>query len=156
MEKILISSCLLGQKVRYDGAHCLLQNSIITQWKQEGVLISFCPEQASGLPTPRPAAEIQGDTVLSIEGEDLGQEFTLGAQLASSLSKDHGIRMAILKEKSPSCGVHEIYDGSFQGKVISGSGITTQALQKMGVKVFSEHELEAANKYYQHLLNSQS
>ncbi|MGL5668851.1 MAG: DUF523 domain-containing protein, partial [Shewanella sp.] len=88
MEKILISSCLLGQAVRYDGGHNLLQDEWMQRWQREGRIVAFCPECAGGLPTPRPAAERVGELVLTAQGEDVTAAFQLGAQKALALAQD--------------------------------------------------------------------
>lgn len=94
-----------------------------------------------GLPIPRDPSEIKGDLVLSKTGTDVTQNFILGAQKAFELVKKHQVQVALLKESSPSCGVHMIYNGIFNGEKISGSGITTQVLKENGVKVYSEDEI---------------
>ncbi|QIB49802.1 DUF523 domain-containing protein [Pseudomonas sp. OIL-1] len=151
MEKLLVSSCLLGQPVRYDGTaggpYGLLQ-----RWQAEGRVIPICPEVAGGLPTPRPPAEIpggQGAAVLTgqlkvrtVSGDDVTLEFLSGAQLALQLVKQHGIRFAVLKARSPSCGNKENYDGTFTGTRVAGEGVTAAALKQAGVQVFNEEELD--------------
>lgn len=144
MEKILISSCLLGQAVRYDGGHNLRQDEWMLRWQREGRIVAFCPECAGGLPTPRPAAERVGDLVLTAQGEDVTAAFRLGAQKALTLVQEQGIKVAILKARSPSCGNQQIYDGSFSKRLIAGQGITAELLQAAGVSVFNETELAEA------------
>ncbi|MFV0596426.1 DUF523 domain-containing protein [Shewanella sp.] len=144
MEKILINSCLLGQAVRYDGGHNLLQDEWMQQWQREGRIVAFCPECAGGLPTPRPAAERVGDLVLTAQGEDVTVAFRLGAQKALALVQQQGIKVAILKARSPSCGNQHIYDGTFSKHLIEGQGITAELLQAAGVSVFNETELVQA------------
>lgn len=144
MEKILISSCLLGQAVRYDGGHNLRQDEWMLRWQREGRIVAFCPECAGGLPTPRPAAERVGDLVLTAQGGDVTLAFQLGAQKALTLVQEQGIKVAILKARSPSCGNQQIYDGSFSKYLIAGRGITAELLQAAGVSVFNETELAEA------------
>lgn len=143
MDKILVSACLIGEAVRYDGGSCL-QGGVLAQWQEQERLVPHCPEVAGGLPVPRPAAEIQPDgRVITIAGEDVGSAFDEGARAALNLCREHNIRIAILKEGSPSCGVHKINDGSFNRKKISGRGITSRLLEAHGVRVYSEDELDA-------------
>ena len=153
MQKILVSRCLLGQRVRYDGgAHGPF--SLLGRWQQEGRIVPLCPEVAGGLPTPRAPAEIAGGQgaqvldgrlpVLTLEGEDVTAAFVDGAQQALALVAQHGIRLALLKARSPSCGNRETYDGSFSGTRVAGEGVTAAALRRAGVQVFSEEELTAA------------
>lgn len=141
MEKILISACLVGQPVRYDAGHCLIKDDLIATWQAEGRLVSICPEMAGGLPAPRPPCEIREGRVLDQVGEDWTKEFDAGAQQALKLVAEHQIKYALMKERSPSCGVNLIYDGTFTSRRIEGSGLTTRILKQAGVRVFSENEL---------------
>jgi uncharacterized protein YbbK (DUF523 family) len=153
MQKILVSRCLLGHHVRYDGgAHGPL--ALLQRWQAEGRVVALCPEVAGGLPTPRSAAEIpsgQGAQVLdgrlsvrTINGEDVTAAFVAGAEQALALVRQYGIRLALLKARSPSCGNRENYDGSFSGVKVAGEGVTAAALRRAGVQVFNEEELLAA------------
>ncbi|MDM8348740.1 DUF523 domain-containing protein [Pseudomonas sp. sp1636] len=153
MHKVLVSRCLLGQRVRYDGgAHGPF--ALLQRWQAEGRVVALCPEVAGGLPTPRAAAEIpagQGAQVLdglvpvvTIDGDDVSAAFIAGAEQALALVRQHGIRLALLKARSPSCGNRENYDGSFSGTQVAGEGVTAAALRRAGVQVFSEEELPAA------------
>jgi len=153
MHKILVSACLLGEKVRYDGGDCR-QAGLLEQWKQEGRLIALCPEVAGGLPVPRPPAEINdGDadavlrgekSVLRKNGDDVSHAFVEGGEQALALCIKHNIHLAVLKEGSPSCGVKRVNDGSFRKHKISGTGVTTSLLQRHGIMVFSEEQLPEA------------
>lgn len=148
MDKILISSCFLGNKVRYDGKDNLLTSDIIQRWQQEERLVIICPELAGGLSIPRAPAEIQNSRitnskkitlqVLTNTGENVTEAFECGANEALRLCKLHKIRYALLKESSPSCGSSMVYDGSFQRRKISGQGVTTKLLMAHGIKVYSE------------------
>ncbi|MDQ6956950.1 MAG: DUF523 domain-containing protein, partial [Mariprofundaceae bacterium] len=149
MHKILISACLLGEKVRFDGKSKKINAEILEVWNAENRLIALCPEVAGGLSVPRSPAEIQGELVINILGEDVSRAFTQGAQKALELCQQHDIQIAILKEGSPSCGVSQINDGTFSHAKIAGQGVTVQLLQKHGVKVFSEHQLNEAQAYLQ-------
>ncbi|MCG8492776.1 MAG: DUF523 domain-containing protein [Sneathiellales bacterium] len=153
MDLILISSCLLGSPVRYDGKAKTLSHKLIKKWREEGRLISICPEVAAGLPTPRPPAEIlegksgtdilEGSAVLNEKtGQDVSQAFLKGAHIALDLAIAKGCRFAILTDGSPSCGSSFIYDGSFSGARHKGQGVTTALLEKNGVAVFSEDTLD--------------
>lgn len=150
MQKILVSQCLLGMPVRYDGgAHGPFD--LLQTWRAEGRVVSVCPEVAGGLPTPRPPAEIptgQGARVLAgqlqvvtLDGADVTAQFLAGARHALRLVSEHGIRFAVLKARSPSCGNHETYDGSFSGVRVAGEGVTAAALRQAGVRVFNEDQL---------------
>lgn len=150
MQKILVSACLLGQPVRYDGGgHGPF--APLLQWQQQGRVVALCPEVAGGLPTPRPPAEIvggQGGQVLdglialrSVDGADVSGAFVAGARQAEQLVRAHGIQIAVLKARSPSCGNQQTYDGSFSGRLVAGEGVTAAALRRMGVLVFNETQL---------------
>jgi uncharacterized protein YbbK (DUF523 family) len=151
MQKILVSACLLGHPVRYDGgAHGPF--APLLRWQQQGRVVALCPEVAGGLPTPRPPAEIaggQGAQVLDglialydVQGMDVSQAFTAGAHMAEQLVREHGIQIAILKARSPSCGNQQTYDGSFSGQLVAGEGVTAAALRRLGVRVFNEQQLQ--------------
>lgn len=144
MKKILISSCFLGQPVRYDGQSKPLIHSVIDNWQSEGRLISICPEVAGGLPIPRPPAELNQplQKVLTEDGIDVTRQFTRGAELALAVCNKHNIRYALLKESSPSCGSHKVYDGSFTNQKIKGQGVTAKLLSEHGISVYSEDTIE--------------
>ncbi|WP_417793777.1 DUF523 domain-containing protein [Terasakiella pusilla] len=145
MEKILISACLFGENVRYDAGHCLIDDPDFLTWQEEGRLIPICPEMAGGLPAPRPPCErdLKTGDILDKDGQNFTEAFYNGADLALALAQEHGIRYALLKERSPSCGVNIIYDGTFTSTKIPGSGVTATLLKNNGLSVFSEFDLDA-------------
>ena len=145
--RVLVSACLLGVNCRYNGipkevvkVKELLRREAIT-------LIPVCPEQLGGLSTPRTPSERRGDCVVSSDGENRTAAFTRGAQETLRIAKLYGCEVAILKERSPSCGNKEVYDGSFTGTVVPGEGVTAELLRKNGVKVFGESELDVFFEY---------
>lgn len=150
MQKILVSRCLLGHKVRYDGGS-YPQSSLLARWQAQGRVLALCPEVAGGLPTPRPPAEISGgqgaqvlDGAARVSTEaavDVSAEFIAGAEQALALVAEHGIRLALLKANSPSCGNLQTYDGSFSAAKVNGEGVTAAALRRAGVTVFNETQL---------------
>ena len=157
VEKILISACLLGQRVRYDGDGARSGHELLARWEREGRLVPICPEVAGGLPVPRPPAELRGGDggdvlagsaqVVTAAGADVSPFFRSGAQAALALAERHGIRVAVLKERSPSCGSRFVYDGSFSRTRVPGQGVTAALLREHGIRVFSEEELESAAAY---------
>ncbi|GGK03539.1 DUF523 domain-containing protein [Pseudomonas matsuisoli] len=158
--KVLVSRCLLGQRVRYDGgAHGPFDR--LALWQAQGRIVPLCPEVFGGLPTPRPPAEIPGGQgsgvlegavqVVTDTGADVTVAFVAGAQEALRLAQLHGIRIAVLKARSPSCGNEENYDGTFTGTRVPGEGVTAAALRHAGVKVFNEDQLEAATQMLERL-----
>jgi len=165
MIKVLISACLLGEKVRYHGGDAALSDRILDRWRREGRLVPICPEVAGGLSVPRPPAEIQGAgghavlggiaRVVTSEGADVTHAFLAGARAGLEASLREGARVAVLKEGSPSCGSKEVYDGTFRGRRKTGAGVTAALLAEKQVRVFSEHELELAQRYIAELENTQ-
>ena len=157
MNRILLSACLLGDPVRYDGKSKPLQDAALDRLLIQDRVISFCPEVAGGLPVPRAAAEIHaGDGAAVIaklalvktqDGTDVSEYFLSGARQALALCRQHDIRVAVLTEASPSCGSSQIYDGSFRRRPIPGSGVTAAMLSQYGIKVFSQHQLSEAFRY---------
>jgi uncharacterized protein YbbK (DUF523 family) len=151
MAKILVSACLLGCKVRYNGSDVNVDETCFDQLARYHDVIAFCPEVSAGLPTPRPAAEIQEGsgidvlqgkaTVIGTDGVDVSDFFCRGAEMALQKCKDEGISLAILTESSPSCGRHSIYDGGFSGGKKPGQGVTTALLSQHGNKVYSQYEV---------------
>lgn len=144
--KILVSACLLGQQVRYDGGGKLCEDPRFARWQAEGRFVPVCPEVAGGLPTPRPPAQIRGDRVVTEQGEDFTEAFDRGAEIALQAARTHGVALAILKQSSPSCGSLFVYDGTFSGAKRQGEGRTAALLRKHGFKVFGEDQLEAAER----------
>ena len=159
MKKILVSACLLGDPVRYDGRSKALDNSDLDALLAQDRIVSFCPEIAGGLPVPRAAAEIQaadGNAVIAgqaevrtEDGTDVTDYFLAGAQQALALCRKHDITVAVLTESSPSCGSSQVYDGSFKRTATPGSGVTTALLRQHGITVFNQHQLEAACRHLQ-------
>lgn len=139
MEKILISACLIGDKVRYDGKG--KRTPYLEELLEHFELVPFCPEMEGGLKAPRERSEIVEDKVLSESGRDVTHQFETGAEKAYNICLYLGIRYAILTENSPSCGSTQIYDGRFKGKLINGEGITTRYLRAKGIKVISETKI---------------
>ena len=140
MEKILISACLVGDKCKYDGH--TNYTPLIKDLLEKYELVPFCPEVEGGLPTPRKPSERKGDKVVNNAGKDVTRNFQLGAEKALNICKYLNIKIAILKENSPSCGVNQIYDGNFKNKLIKGEGVTTELLRKNGIAVYNENQIE--------------
>ena len=139
MERILISACLVGDNVKYDGGNN--KNPLIEKLLEKYELVPFCPEVEGGLPAPRHPSEQRGEQVINDIEEDVTDEFNRGADLALNICLYLKIKKAILKERSPSCGVHEIYNGSFSHKVIPGMGVTAALLKRKGITIYSEDEI---------------
>ncbi len=145
--KILISACLLGEAVRYDGQSKPSSHGCFQHWIDDDRVISICPEVMGGLSVPREKAEMSGDRIISQSGKDVTEAFEMGAQRVLAIAQKENVKIAILKEKSPSCGSKQIYDGTFHGKLIPGKGLTTRILEAEGIRVFGESDLEEALLY---------
>ena len=157
---VLMSACLCGAPVRYDGKDVPCSSDILTRWRQAGRILALCPEMAGGLPAPRPPAEItpgaSGEDVwagcaqvLDRDGRDWTVPFLIGAHRTVDLALEHGIKVAVLKSRSPSCGHERIYDGRFAGVLTPGNGVTAAALRRAGVAVFDELTLAEADRFLQ-------
>ncbi|MFS2222361.1 DUF523 domain-containing protein [Pantoea sp. B65] len=152
MKKILLSACLAGFPVRYNGSAKTLVSKQLARWRRQNRLVIFCPELAAGFRTPRPAAEIQpslhghavitqGARVIEATGEDVTERYILAAWLTLEMAQQHNCQFAILTEGSPSCGSNMIYSGGFNGSKIAGMGVTAELLTHNGIEVFSEHNI---------------
>lgn len=162
MEKILVSACLMGECVRYNGVTKRFKSHVLDAWHRQGRIVAICPEVAGGLPVPRARSEIRegggievlnGHTrVVNINGEDVTHHFLEGARKALELARALEIRVAVLKEGSPSCGSGYIHDGSFTGVKKPGNGVAAALLEESGIRVFSEREIAEADKYIKTLI----
>jgi uncharacterized protein YbbK (DUF523 family) len=151
--RILVSACLLGRPVRYNGSAKTLIHPALEVWRAEGRLVSLCPEIAGGFATPRPPAEIEdaqlGQDVLSgrardeATGADVTALYLAGAQAALALARHSACAFALLVDGSPSCGSSFIYDGRFASRRHAGAGVTTALLRDNGIEVFAESEIDA-------------
>ncbi|GKY88394.1 DUF523 domain-containing protein [Sinisalibacter aestuarii] len=152
MDKILVSACLAGQPVRWDGAAKTLSHCLMTRWQGQGRLVALCPELAGGLAVPRRPAEIApGATgeqvldgaarILDDRGDDLTAAFRAGAEAAVALARAEGCRFALLIDGSPSCGSREVHDGRFAGRRVAGEGVMAAALRRAGVQVFTPADM---------------
>jgi uncharacterized protein YbbK (DUF523 family) len=139
MENILVSACLTGENVKYDGYNNL--NDKVVALKKRYNFILICPEVMGGLLIPRVPAEVKNNKVITKDNVDVTKEYHKGAQIALELAKKFNCKKAILKSKSPSCGKSR-YDGTFTHKLIDEYGITAQLLINNGIKVYTEEEID--------------
>lgn len=137
---ILVSACLLGVNCRYDGKGNLHKRLKVEMGNYN--FIPVCPEQLGGLETPRQPSERVGDRLISKVGKDVTANFIQGANEALELAKLYQCEYAILKERSPSCGYGQIYDGTFTGRLTPGNGVTGELLVAHKIKVIGESGLE--------------
>ncbi|WP_320130092.1 DUF523 domain-containing protein [uncultured Sphaerochaeta sp.] len=138
-QTILVSACLLGICCRYDGTDKTNEN--VCTLKKQYHLVPVCPEVYGGLATPREPSERKDGLVVSRSGIDVTLPFEKGAQACLKLAKLLDCKFAILKERSPSCGHGEIYDGSFSGKVIAGNGVCAELLLEHDIRILGETEI---------------
>jgi uncharacterized protein YbbK (DUF523 family) len=134
---IIVSACLAGIPCRYNGGSC--PNPEVMALLKEGKAIPVCPEQLGGLATPREPVELSGGKAKTRGGRDHTKQFKRGSEAVARLAKLVGAKEAILCEKSPSCGVEKIYDGTFSGTLCPGEGLCTKLLRQMGLKVRAVH-----------------
>jgi uncharacterized protein YbbK (DUF523 family) len=148
MTTVLISACLMGAPVRYDGKGKLLDGDVLAALSAQCTLVPLCPEMAGGFQVPRPPAEIEsgrtGDDVLDgharvmeLGGRDVTELFLAGAEAALSFAREGDCRYALLIDGSPSCGSVMIYDGDFAGRKHAGNGVTAALLARHGIEVFT-------------------
>lgn len=137
-ERLLISACLLGQLCKYNGGHNALPEETLHALRRRYALVPVCPETAGGLPIPREPSERLGGRVVSQSGADVTAAFEKGAALTLAVAQRFGCRLALLKERSPSCGTGMIYDGSFTGALIPGDGAAAEALRAAGLSLYGE------------------
>ncbi len=145
-ELILVSACLAGHKVRYNGSDCLEDQ--LERLVQTGQAVTVCPELLGGFTTPRPPAEIVGGSGLDVlngtakvmdkTGADVSEMYIQGAMRTLEIARELGVKLVVLKEYSPSCGTKQIYNGQFSNERIAGSGVTAALLIKEGIEVMSE------------------
>ena len=155
--KVLVSGCLNGPGIRFNGTNVEVESPIWDRWAAEGRLVPFCAELSAGFVVPRPPAEILGGdgtavicgvgTVVEDTGEDVTDMFMEGAQNAVAHALEHGCVAAVLTDGSPSCGSTYIYNGSFSGGIREGAGVVAQLLIDNGIRVFSEDQLEDADRF---------
>jgi len=159
--KILVSLCLNGPPIRFNSTNVSVESEIWDTWAAEGRLVSFCPELAAGFPVPRAPAEIvdgsasvvlQGHALVREDnGTDVTDQFIEGAELAAEQAVAAGCVMAVLTDGSPSCGTTYTYDGTFTGGTVPGMGVTAQLLQDRGIPVFSEGQVDKADRHLRSL-----
>jgi len=141
--KILVSACLMGLNVRYNGSHKDQVQHTLSCWQAEGRLVVHCPELAAGLPVPRLPAEIVGGEgsevmeerakIVESDGRDVTPHYQLAAWLALDASLASGCEAALLTDGSPTCGSQTIYNGRFQGEKKTGAGVAAALLRQQGI-----------------------
>lgn len=143
--KIMVSACLLGDNVKYNGKNNY--NRKLCELLKQHEIFKICPEVMGGLSLLRDPAEIVKNKVLTKNGLDVTKEYIKGARIALKIAKDENIKVAILKSNSPSCGNHKIYDGTFTNNLISGEGVTAKLLRENEIFIFNENELDLIREF---------
>ena len=146
--RVAISACLLGAPVRYDGGSKPIDEVIELARKVD--VVRICPETASGLPVPRPPAEQLDGRVLLADGRDVTEDFSRGAQKCLDVVRRSPVSLAVLKAKSPSCGVGLVYDGTYSGRLVPGQGVFAERLEKEGVCVVTEDTVRSCKPSVEH------
>ena len=139
--KIMVSACLLGENCKYNGGNNYSPELI--RLLEGHTVIPVCPEVLGGLPVPRPSAEIVNGTVMNVKGENVDAAFRLGAEKALVLAEQDRPDLIVLQSRSPSCGVKQIYDGTFSGRKIPGQGLFAAAAAKAGFRVADIEEIDS-------------
>ena len=143
--KVIVSACLAGDNCKYNGGNNI--NKKMMGFLKSHEMLKVCPEVLGGLPTPRPSAEIVDGNVINTEGKNITKEFTLGAQKAFEIVQKEKPDLIILQSRSPSCGIKQIYDGTFSGNKIPGHGLFAELCIKAGYKVL---DIEDLDDYFSH------
>ena len=144
--KVIVSACLLGENCKYSGGNNY--NPDVARLADKFELIPVCPEVFGGLDTPRPPSEIVGDRVISKTGDDVTCQYHDGAEKTLYIARENNCPVALLKERSPSCGCSKIYDGTFSGTLVDGNGITAQLLLDNDIAVFCESNINKLSDLY--------
>ena len=137
--KVLVSACLIGENCKYDGKNNYSQK--LMDFLKDKEYVAVCPEMLGGLKSPRIPCEIVDGVVMNRAGENVDKYFRDGAAKALQIAKENNIDMAVLQQRSPTCGAGIIYDGTFSGKKIPGNGVFAQLMIDNGFKVIREDEL---------------
>ena len=145
MMKVIVSACLAGDNCKYNGGNNI--NQKMMDFLKSHEMLKVCPEVLGGLPTPRPSAEIVDGKVINTEGKNITKEFTLGAQKAFEIVQKEKPDLIILQSRSPSCGIKQIYDGTFSGNKIPRHGLFAELCIKAGYKVL---DIEDLDDYFSH------
>lgn len=140
-EKLLVSACLLGENCKYSGGNN--RNETVLAFLKDHEAVPVCPEVLGGLPAPRTPAEIVDGAVIARDGENVDQAFRRGAELALDIARRAGAELAVLQPRSPSCGVRQVYDGTFSGRRVPGMGVFARLLAENGFRLLEPEDLES-------------
>lgn len=138
--KIMVSACLLGENCKYNGGNNY--SGKVSKFIEGHEVIPVCPEVMGGLPTPRVPSEIVNGVVTMADGRNVDEQFRKGAQIGLELAKENNVDLVILQSRSPSCGVKQIYDGTFSGSKIDGQGVFARLLTENGFRIMDVEDLD--------------
>lgn len=139
--KVLVSACLLGRNCKYNGGNNFSPE--VAEFLKDKEIVEMCPEIMAGLGTPRPPIEIVNGILTDIHGKDVDRVLRTAAEQAAEVAGSLGVDCAVLQSRSPTCGVNQVYDGSFSGKLIPGQGVFARALSDMGCRVFDAEDVRS-------------
>ena len=139
--KVLVSACLMGENCKYSGGNNLCPRLLDWLAREGHEAVPVCPEQLGGLPTPRMPAEIADGVVMTRDGKSVDREFRQGAALALEIAGREEIGLAVLQPRSPSCGAKQVYDGTFTGRKVPGTGIFAGLLAENGIRTLEPEDL---------------
>ena len=137
--KIMVSACLTGKNCKYNGGNN--KNEKVLQLMEGNEVITVCPEQMGGLPTPRVTSEIRDGVVTAKDGRNVDKEFRAGAEKCLQIALKEKPDLIVLQSRSPSCGVRQRYDGTFTGALLDGAGVTAQLLMEHGFRCVDAEDL---------------
>lgn len=137
--KVLVSACLLGENCKYNGGNNY--DPAVVDWLRDHEVVPVCPEVLAGMPVPRIPVELRGGRAVNKEGADVDAAYRAGVAQAVQRAKAERIELAVLKSRSPTCGVKQIYDGTFSGTLVDGQGLLAQALRENGFRVIDAEDL---------------
>lgn len=140
--RIAVSACLLGENCKYNGGNNY--HAKVAAFVQGHEVVPLCPERRSGMPSPRPRVEIRAGRLVDEFGTDVDALYRQG--VADSIADMGYVDMAILQPRSPTCGAHQVYDGSFSGRLLPGQGALAAALIALGIPIYEPEELDALGK----------
>ncbi len=137
--RVLVSACLVGRNCKYSGGNNYSQK--LMDFLADKEVVEICPEVLAGMPIPRPRVEIFGGKLINEFGKDVDKQYREGVEKALQQIKGQDIDLVVLQSRSPTCGVHQVYDGTFSGKLLDGQGVLAEALIKAGYKVIDIEDL---------------
>ncbi|MFA6689930.1 MAG: DUF523 domain-containing protein [Sphaerochaetaceae bacterium] len=138
--RVLVSACIMGDRCKYNGQSN--RNELAIEYLRDKDVVKICPEMLAGMGIPRPCAEIVEGIVMDEHGENVDDTYRRAVELALKTIENQPFDLVILQSRSPTCGVNEVYDGSFTGRLVPGSGLFAKALKDAGYRILDVSDLE--------------